>query len=178
MQIKNTESSRANPLATMILGLGTAVALTLATPALAATKGAGVLMSTGALKDRAQTAIPANPVSTEAGRPTSPTTPFPTTSALLPPDPCSTGLDEVDCNGNGVNDRCDIVAGMADDNQNGYPDSCEFGWGDLDLDGVVGARDLVLVLNDWGAEGHDTNSDGIVDGRDLAVILANWSSAG
>jgi hypothetical protein len=63
----------------------------------------------------------------------------------------------------------------ADANEDGILDHCQFAAGDLDLDGVVGAKDLVLVLNDWGTEGHDANGDGIVDGFDLAAILSNWT---
>jgi hypothetical protein len=96
-------------------------------------------------------------------------------ASILPPDPCAADRSEYDCNQNGINDLCDIAGGWADANEDGILDHRQFAAGDLDLDGVVGATDLVLVLNDWGTEGHDANGDGIADGFDLAAILSNWT---
>jgi hypothetical protein len=54
--------------------------------------------------------------------------------------------------------------------------------GDIDSDGVVGERDLLLLCDDWLAPadpndpGADLNADGIVDTRDLAVLAGNWGT--
>lgn len=49
--------------------------------------------------------------------------------------------DEPDCNGNGVNDACDVIVGSsADCNGNDTPDDCEFR-GDFDEDGDVDLSD-------------------------------------
>lgn len=94
------------------------------------------------------------------------------------PDLCTGGAIEYDCNGNGVNDLCDIAHGWADLNENGILDRCEEASGDLDLDGMVGPRDLAMVLVNWNGEGHDANGDGIVNSIDLAIVLSNWSPLG
>jgi len=56
-----------------------------------------------------------------------------------------------DCNENGVPDICEILAGAEDYNQNGILDECESDpLADLDGDGVVGTRDLAIILAAWG----------------------------
>ena len=56
-----------------------------------------------------------------------------------------------DCNENGVPDICEILAGATDYNQNGILDECEPDpLADLDGDGVVGPRDLAIILAAWG----------------------------
>ena len=156
MKNENTDNPRPSPLATALFILGTAASLALVSPVMAETKDS--LKPAGKPKDRQVVIV--------------------NTAALLPPDLCAVGPDGYDCNDNGINDLCDINEGWADADENGILDHCQFAAGDLDLDGSVGATDLVMVLNDWGAEGHDANGDGITDGFDLAVILANWSEQG
>jgi hypothetical protein len=153
MQTKNARETTSNPIATLLFGLGTAAALALVQPVLAETKNS--LPPAGKPKDRQPVVVAA--------------------STFLPPDLCAVGPEEYDCNLNGINDMCDIVEGWADADENGVLDSCQFASGDLDLDGVVGAMDLVAILNGWGSEGRDTNDDGFIDAFDLAVILSNWS---
>ncbi len=48
--------------------------------------------------------------------------------------------------------------------------------GDLDADGVTGKRDLMTLLDSWGAAGGaaDLNGDGTVGMNDLLLLLANW----
>ena len=53
---------------------------------------------------------------------------------------------------------------------------------DVDGDGSVGARDLLLVLDAWGgcppapAEcAADVNGDGTVDVNDLILVIENWT---
>ncbi|MEI7877865.1 MAG: MopE-related protein, partial [Planctomycetota bacterium] len=80
-----------------------------------------------------------------------------------------------DCNSNGVIDTCDVAAGAADADHDGRLDRCEFARGDLNLDGVVNAVDLAIILTNWGpATTGDTNADGIVNAFDLGAVLANW----
>ena len=50
---------------------------------------------------------------------------------------------------------------------------------DLDLDHVVGASDLALLLSAWGPNpGHpaDLNGDETVDALDLAALLGAWGA--
>lgn len=50
--------------------------------------------------------------------------------------------------------------------------------GDINLDGLVGAQDLAMLLNAWGpAAGFvraDLNASGGVDAQDLAILLSLW----
>jgi hypothetical protein len=47
---------------------------------------------------------------------------------------------------------------------------------DLDSDGSIGARDLVILLDAWGSKGGeaDLDADGVVDAGDLKILLAFW----
>ncbi len=48
--------------------------------------------------------------------------------------------------------------------------------GDLNLDGLVDATDLALLLGAWGTSGTaDLNIDGTVDAADLAILLGSWT---
>jgi subtilisin family serine protease len=66
-----------------------------------------------------------------------------------------------------------------------------FGWGlpkapkaiaraerpaDLDGDGVVGSKDLAVLLGGWGGGGPlgDLDGDGTISGSDLAILLGDW----
>lgn len=59
----------------------------------------------------------------------------------------------IDCNGNGVDDLCDVFDGTSlDANGNGVPDECEVCVGDLDCSGVVDFVDInafVLYLSNF-----------------------------
>jgi len=46
--------------------------------------------------------------------------------------------------------------------------------GDFNGDGSVDSTDLAVLLAAWGAEGGDLNGDGTTDSTDLAVLLAAW----
>ncbi len=77
-----------------------------------------------------------------------------------------------DCNENGV---CDLEE--TDANGNGYADECEISYGDFNLDGLVNAADITVVLNGWagtGASNGDLNGDGVVNAADITVLLNNW----
>jgi hypothetical protein len=71
----------------------------------------------------------------------------------------------------------EVESGGEDIDGNGALDSCQMAAGDLDLDGVTGSRDLVMVLLHWNeAESlRDLNRDGVVDSTDLGILLSNWS---
>ena len=84
-----------------------------------------------------------------------------------------------DCNGNGVCDLDDIAAGAADTNSNEVLDSCERARGDLNLDGIVSAPDISLLLLAWGSVNSpigDLNGDGYVNAADLSTLLYNWGT--
>ena len=85
-----------------------------------------------------------------------------------------------DCNNNGVLDECDIADGFSrDDNNNGIPDECEIP-GDLDGDGSVGVKDLLILLGSWGSCDDcndciaDLDGDCTVGVGDLLILLGNW----
>jgi hypothetical protein len=83
----------------------------------------------------------------------------------------------LDCDDNFVLDSCQIAAGAADADGDGVLDSCERQRGDFNLDGMVGAQDLAMLLAIWGQTNPpygDINRDGVVGPQDLAAILALW----
>jgi hypothetical protein len=82
-----------------------------------------------------------------------------------------------DCNSNGISDMQEVEADGEDVDENGMLDSCQMAAGDLDLDGITGSRDLVMVLMHWQSTEslRDLNSDGVVDSADLGILLSNWS---
>jgi hypothetical protein len=82
-----------------------------------------------------------------------------------------------DCDGNGNDDSCDIAAGASDTDSDRVLDDCEFARGDFDLDGVVNAADLSVLLLLWGTINPpygDLNGDGSINAADLAALLLNW----
>jgi hypothetical protein len=48
---------------------------------------------------------------------------------------------------------------------------------DIDLDGLVGQRDLALLLGAWGTNdaASDIDGDGTVGGGDIAILIADWT---
>jgi hypothetical protein len=86
----------------------------------------------------------------------------------------------LDCDGNGQLDACEISANAGlDKNANGRLDACELARGDLNLDGIVNAADLSVLLAFWGVPGApvgDLDGDGAVSGADLAIMLGNWGT--
>jgi hypothetical protein len=90
------------------------------------------------------------------------------------------GYSGIDCNGNGTDDVCEIIAGDADDlNGNDVPDECDV-LGDLDGDGVVGITDFLTLLASWGPCADcgaclaDLDGDCDVGVNDFLILLANW----
>ena len=92
----------------------------------------------------------------------------------------------IDCNGNGIPDLRDILAGDAiDADHDGYIDGCALPLtGDLNDDGSVDLIDLLEVIANWGsctgcppACAGDANDDCLVDLDDLLLVIANWGSS-
>ncbi len=82
-----------------------------------------------------------------------------------------------DSDSDGVPDSCEVAAGALDDDCDGYLDLCEQWYGNFDLDADIDAKDLVVVLNQWGHAGAvigDVDGDWFVDGNDLALLLVRW----
>jgi hypothetical protein len=71
-----------------------------------------------------------------------------------------------------------VAGGVPDEDADGIPDSCEYGRGDLNLDGVIDGNDLGLLLALWGELAPpigDLNGDGVVDANDLGELLSGWA---
>ncbi|MHC4825715.1 MAG: M12 family metallo-peptidase [Planctomycetota bacterium] len=89
------------------------------------------------------------------------------------------GYSGIDCNSNGTDDVCEIIAG--DLNGNDVPDECDIP-GDLDGDGAVGVTDFLLLLAAWGpcadcgACPADLDGDCDVAISDFLILLANWTA--
>ncbi len=86
-----------------------------------------------------------------------------------------------DCNGNGIDDSCDIIGGTPDCNGNGIPDSCDIGSGtsdDCDNDQVPDECQIAGGAADCNNNGTldsceisaalDCNSNGVLDECDIA----------
>ncbi len=92
----------------------------------------------------------------------------------------STGGAIADCNGDGIEDGCEIALGLASDaNGNGVPDRCEAApcAGDLDGSGAIDVVDLVQLIVSWGpCPGcpADVTGDGTVDVSDLVQLILGW----
>ena len=74
---------------------------------------------------------------------------------------------EVDCNGNGASDTCDIANGDSQDaNNNGVPDECESDCpGDADGDGDTDVDDILEMINGFGT---------IYDVDDILECIADY----
>ena len=78
-------------------------------------------------------------------------------------------------------DNCAAIANpdQADTNANLIGDACEYARGDLNLDGIVSASDIPLLLAAWGSSTPgvaDLNRDGAITAQDLTIMLTNWGS--
>ena len=85
-----------------------------------------------------------------------------------------------DCTGNAIPDNCEIAQDPSTDkNANGSLDACELARGDLNLDGVINAADLAVMLAFWGVPNPpvgDLDGNGVINGADLAGLLVNWGT--
>ena len=88
-----------------------------------------------------------------------------------------------DCDGNGVQDTCQILAGdIPDLNANGVPDQCEC-LTDINADGTTNVLDLIDLLLCFGqpavpgCETEDVNLDGTVNVLDLIDLLLAFGTA-
>lgn len=85
------------------------------------------------------------------------------------------GFVNGDCNGNNIDDACDIAAGLlADINADGIPDSCQC-LGDLDSSNSTDLSDLGILLGCWSQPCGDLNADGTTDLADLGILLGNYN---
>ena len=84
----------------------------------------------------------------------------------------------LDCDGNGVLDACEIgLDPSLDSTGEGTLDRCRYSVGDFDLNDLVDAADLGVLLALWGMKSPeiaDLDGDGLVDAADLALLLGNW----
>lgn len=94
--------------------------------------------------------------------------------------PVVAALTVFDCNANGIPDATEIANGAADFDNDGVLDSCEFRFGDLNLNGVIDSLDVSILLGWWGIPNPlygDLNSDGVVNAVDLGTILGRFGVA-
>jgi hypothetical protein len=93
-------------------------------------------------------------------------------------------LEMTDCNGNGVDDTCDIATlDSSDDNGDHIPDECQPVAGDTNGDGVTDASDLDPIITNFGAcppEPRacpgDADGNGAVDIDDIIFVILNWTT--
>jgi len=103
----------------------------------------------------------------------------PATGSLAAGEIRITPLGQLDCDGDGVNDRDLDGDGLPDcidpdDDGDGIDDESD-NPADLNNDGTVDATDLAILLGNWGEPGvADINGNGFTDGQDLAILLNAW----
>jgi hypothetical protein len=86
---------------------------------------------------------------------------------------CGSSLTPIDGDWVDLGDNC--ITEVCDGNGNGEIDCLEAPCpGDLSGDGVVGIRDLLLVLDGWESGDGDADGDGDVDSKDLLFVIENW----
>lgn len=70
-----------------------------------------------------------------------------------------------------------VPAPAQDSDDDGYADTCEYGYGNFDLDDEVGGSDLAVLLSHLGQPGSpkgDLDGDEVVGGSDVVVLLGRW----
>lgn len=97
-------------------------------------------------------------------------------AAIVELDP----LSIIDCNGNGVPDSNELLAGAPDVNGNLILDECEC-LADVNGDELVDVDDLLVVLAAWGQTGSpglpgDADWSGVVDVADILIVLDAWGT--
>ena len=96
---------------------------------------------------------------------------------LKPYIPIATALVSNDCNDNLIDDSDEIEFGEMDFDNDGILDVCEYRMGDLNLNGVIDAQDVSILLGWWGIPNPvfgDLDGDEIVGPRDLGVLLGRF----
>lgn len=91
--------------------------------------------------------------------------------------PAMLALTALDCNNNGVNDSTEIANGAPDIDGDGTLDSCEYKWGDLNLNGVIDQQDVSILMGWWGITNPlfgDLTGDNVVNAYDLGTILGRF----
>jgi len=92
-------------------------------------------------------------------------------------------LLSVDCNTNAIPDSCEIEADPELDlDGSGLIDSCEINlcYADFNNDGGVDGADIEVFFSAWegGSFDADVNDDGGVDGQDVGTFFSAWSRGG
>jgi len=87
-----------------------------------------------------------------------------------------------DCNGN-TSQYYGGNGTIVDGGGNDISDECAdpFCLGDINLDTVVNAADLGLLIGEWGCKGEcvaDLNEDGMVNAADLGLLIGAWGACG
>lgn len=87
-----------------------------------------------------------------------------------------------DCNGN-INAYFGGNGTIVDGGGNDVSAECAdpFCLGDINLDSVVNAADLGLLIGEWGCKGEcvaDLNEDGMVNAADLGLLIGAWGPCG
>lgn len=91
--------------------------------------------------------------------------------------PLATALVSNDCNDNLIDDGDEIEFGEMDFDNDGILDVCEYRMGDLNLNGVIDAQDVSILLGWWGIPNPvfgDLDGDGVVGPRDLGTLLGRF----
>jgi hypothetical protein len=103
----------------------------------------------------------------------------PATATLAAGEIRITPLGQLDCDGDGVDDRDldnDALPDCIDpdDDGDGIDDEMDTP-ADLNNNGTIDATDLAILLGNWGEPGvSDINANGSTDGQDLAILLNGW----
>jgi hypothetical protein len=77
-------------------------------------------------------------------------------------------------------DVCGCGPFQIDSNFDNIPDCAARRFGDLDLDGLIGAGDLSLLLDNWNDVSPpigDLDRDGTVGASDLSLLLLRWGTS-
>jgi hypothetical protein len=91
--------------------------------------------------------------------------------------PIATALVSNDCNDNLIDDDDEIEFGEMDFDNDGILDVCEYRMGDLNLNGVIDAQDVSILLGWWGIPNPvfgDLDGDEVVGARDLGILLGRF----
>ncbi len=93
--------------------------------------------------------------------------------------PLIAALISADCNGNGTPDSTEIANGAHDVDNDQILDACEYYLGDLNLNGIIDAQDVSILLGWWGIADPvfgDLNDDNQVNAIDLGIILGRFGA--
>lgn len=85
------------------------------------------------------------------------------------------GLPADDCDGDGTLDLVQIASGAASDvNGDGVIDLCQTIPPDVNVDFIVDATDLGMIVQAWGTPVHDLDGDGTTGFSEILMVLVAW----